>query len=294
MSVLADLSETRRKYGLRLGLKRKLNLWKNRYLSPSTVSTLAQEFARLGITQGDAILVHSAFSKIGYVKGGPQTVLDALWRVIGPDGTIMMPSFPFNDPALEYVKRAPVFDVLHTPSAVGQLQEYFRLQPGTLRSLHPTHPFCASGKHADMLLKAHERCLNPFGEGTPLYRLCEIRSKCLLVGVTLKNCSPLRIIEEPDTYPHPVFEPGTWRLPVRDANGKELVVETLVHSGKLAALRKTEIFREPLRERGMLQEGRLGLADTLVVEHRGLREVLLELLAAGITPYSGVARASQT
>ena len=297
MSVLADLSETRRKYGLRLGLKRKLNLWKNRYLSPSTVSTLAQELAKLGIAQGDAILVHSAFSKIGYVKGGPQTFLDALWSVIGPEGTIMMPSFPFNDPALEYVKCAPVFDVLHTPAAVGQLQEYFRVQPATLRSLHPTHPYCASGKHAEMLIERHERSLNPFSVGTPVYRFCELRGRCLIIGVPphnpLRNCTSFRVAEEPDTYPYPVFEPETWRLPVRDAKGNEFMVETLVHSGKLAPLRHNEFLWEPLCQRGMIREGRLGLAYSILVEHRGLREVLLELLAAGITPYSGLTRASQ-
>lgn len=289
MGWLAELRKTRRRHGLREGLKRKFKLWKNRHLFPATRASLAHEIATLGIGPRDLVLVHSAFSRLGYVMGGPEAFLDALWTVIGPEGTIMMPSFPFNDPAIDYVQRAGVFDVRWTPSTVGQLQEHFRLQPGTLRSLHPTHPYCARGKHAAALLEGHHLARNPFTEGTPVYRFCEMGGKCLLVGVPLKNCSPFRIIEDRDTYPHPVFEPGTYRLPVRDADGNELLVETLVHSGKLAALRKTEVFRQPLERRGMLREGRLGLAWTIVLDCRGLRELLLELLESSVTPYSEAA-----
>ena len=38
-------------------------------------------------------MVHSSLSRIGHVIGGPGAVIDALLAVIGPDGTLMMPSF---------------------------------------------------------------------------------------------------------------------------------------------------------------------------------------------------------
>jgi aminoglycoside 3-N-acetyltransferase len=232
------------------------------------------------------VLVHSAFSKLGYVRGGAQAFLDALWAVIGRDGTIMMPSFPFNGPAAEYARRAPVFDVRKTPSLVGQLQEHFRLQPGTLRSLHPTHPFCASGKYAQRLVEGHHLTRTPFADDTPLAKFCALGGRCLLVGVGLKNCSPFRIIENPETCPYSVYESDTYRFLVRDEGGQEFTVETLVHSLDLAPLRKTEVFRAPLEQRGMLHQGRLGMADTLLVDCAGIRELLLELVQQGITPYS--------
>lgn len=286
MTLLDDLTALRSRHGLRRGFQRRFSLWRNRVLFPSTVSTLDREIRALGVADGDLVLVHSAFSKLGYVRGGPQTFLDALTRVIGPEGTIMMPSFPFNDPALDYAKRDLVFDVRTTPAVVGQLQEYFRGRPGTVRSLHPTHPFCASGPLARELLTGHHGVLNPFGMASPLGRFVTLGGKCLLVGLGLKNCSPLRVIEETETYPHPVFHPETVRLRVLDEDGSELEVETLVHSKELAPLRRNDNLRPYLEGEGRLREGPLGLADSLLLDCRNLDQVLRDLVARGVTPYS--------
>ena len=286
MALLADLATLRSRHGLRRGLQRRLTLWRNRFLSPCTAFTLEREIRALGVGPGDLVLVHSAFSKLGYVRGGPQTFLDALTKAIDPEGTIMMPSFPFNEPAWDYASRGLVFDVRKTPAAVGQLQEHFRRQAGTLRSLHPTHPFCAMGPLAPELLEGHHRTLNPFGMTSPLGRFVTRRGKCLLVGLGLKNCSPLRVIEEKETYPHPVFQPDTVRLRVIDGDGREFEVETLVHSKELAPLRRTDNLRPYLESDGRLREGRVGLADTLLLDCRDLDRVLRDLLARGVTPYS--------
>lgn len=289
--MLESLAQLRKKHGLKKGLERKLDRLRNRFLHPSTRSTLARDLRALGISDGDVVLVHSAFSKIGYVRGGAESFLLALRDVIGPNGTIVMPSFPFNDPAAEYAAKAPVYDVLHTPSAVGELTERFRLQPGTLRSLHPTHSFCASGPDAAEMLRTHHLDHNPFGAQSPLGFICRAGGKCLLVGVGLKNCSPFRIIENPDTYPHPVFEKPLFEFRVRDQEGKEMTVMTLVHSLALAPERRTGVFHPPLLERGMLKEGKVGLAASSVVDCKGLEPLLLELAGKGITPYSEASKA---
>jgi aminoglycoside 3-N-acetyltransferase len=286
MTLLADLADLRRRHGLRDGLQRRFTLWKNRFLDPSTASSLEREIRALGVGPGDLVLVHSAFSKLGYVRGGPQTFIEALTRAIGAEGTIMMPSFPFNGSAWDYASRGLTFDVTRTPAVVGQLQEHFRRQAGTLRSLHPTHPFCAKGPLASELLEGHHRTLNPFGMVSPLGRFVTRRGKCLLVGVGLKNCSPLRVIEEKETYPHPVFQPDTVRLRVIDDAGREFEVETLVHSKALSPLRRTDNLRPYLESEGRLRQGRVGLADTLLLDCRDLDRVLRDLLARGITPYS--------
>jgi len=286
VGFIQELQEMRTKYGLRRGLRRKYDLWKNRYLFPSTESSVARQLRELGIGPGDLVLIHSAFSKIGYLKGGPQTLIDALWNVIGREGTIMMPTFPFNDPAFEYARRGVVFDVLKTPSKIGQLQEHFRTLPGSIRSLHPTHPYSASGKLAAELVADHHLKVNPFGEGTPLYRFAQHKGKCLLIGVGLKNCSPIRIVEDPGTYPVPVHHKEQLLMKVRDANGAEFEVRTLVHSLALAPHRNNDVYKQLFIDRQMLHKGRIGLADAWVLDCGNLLAFLQEQVAAGITPYS--------
>ena len=40
-----------------------------------------------GIEKGDVVLMHSALSGLGFVQGGPDTVVDAVLEAVGPEGT---------------------------------------------------------------------------------------------------------------------------------------------------------------------------------------------------------------
>ena len=46
----------------------------------------------LGVENGSTVMVHTSLSKIGYVCGGAQTVIEALIEAVGEEGTIMMPT----------------------------------------------------------------------------------------------------------------------------------------------------------------------------------------------------------
>ena len=65
-------------------------------IEPSELVSKAQLIAdlkKLGLEPGMDVMVHSSLNAIGYVKGGADTVVDALLAVIGKRGTLMMPSF---------------------------------------------------------------------------------------------------------------------------------------------------------------------------------------------------------
>src|SRR5919202_134924 len=68
---------------------------------PLTVDSLAEQLAAYGLQPGQTVLVHSALSSLGWVVGGPVAVIQALLRVVGPAGTIMMPTQTWKnlDPA---------------------------------------------------------------------------------------------------------------------------------------------------------------------------------------------------
>ena len=46
----------------------------------------------LGVSEGQAIMVHTSLSSLGFVLGGAQTVIEALTECVGENGTIMMPT----------------------------------------------------------------------------------------------------------------------------------------------------------------------------------------------------------
>ena len=82
---------------------------------PATVASLVRDLAALGVERGGVAIVHSSLSALGWVAGGPQSVVEALLEVVGPDGPIVMPthSGQLSDPAAW--SRPPVPESWITP-----------------------------------------------------------------------------------------------------------------------------------------------------------------------------------
>lgn len=176
---------------------------------PITISSIVHDLKKLGIEEGDTVLVHSSLSSLGWVCGGPQAVVEALLQSVGASGTVVMPahSGDWSDPAewmrppvpqnwIEIIYREwPAFDQLVSPTrGMGRIAELFRTFPGTARSSHPQVSFCANGKHADTIVTDHE--LTPqFGMNSPLGKLYHLHAKVLLLGVGYDSCTSLHLAE---------------------------------------------------------------------------------------------------
>jgi aminoglycoside N3'-acetyltransferase len=57
---------------------------------PWTVERLVADLGRLGVRNGDALMVHASLRAVGPVAGGAGGLLDALAHAIGPGGTLFM------------------------------------------------------------------------------------------------------------------------------------------------------------------------------------------------------------
>lgn len=163
----------------------------------------------LSLQQGDIVLVHSSLSKIGWVIGRENTIVEALQEVVGKEGTIIMPCFSGenSDPTrwqnppvpkdwIEKIKEhMPPFDPNITPTReMGRIANAFWHYPGVLRSMHPQVSFCGYGKLAHQILDEHP--LTPsLGSKSPLAKLYQYRAKVLLLGVGYSNCTCLHLSE---------------------------------------------------------------------------------------------------
>ncbi len=171
-----------------------------------TKSGLSNELRHLGVRSGSTVMFHVSVKALGWIVGGPDTIIDSLTQVIGTQGTLMMlvgweeSIYHFADWSLDkqrsYLEECPGFDP-HRSRANRKwsiVTEYFRTRPGTLRSAHPESSFAASGKNAEKLTSDHPLQYG-FGYGSPLETLIGLEGNILMLGAPLNSITLLHYAE---------------------------------------------------------------------------------------------------
>ena len=136
--------------------------------------TLIQQLLSIGVQPGGVLLVHTAFSKVKPIEGGPTGLISALHSALGPNGTLVMPSMSYDDDH--------PFDKTQSHCAqLGVIADTFWRLLGVLRSYN-NHAFAAIGPLAEQILAPHPVHI-PHGLDSPVGRVYELDGQILLLGV---------------------------------------------------------------------------------------------------------------
>lgn len=176
--------------------------------TPLTKPMLIEQFKEVGLKSTDTVLIHTSLSKLGFIIGGVQTVLEALFETLS-EGTLVMPTHTgdLSDPkhwqhppvpkAWHDTIRAhmPVFHKERTPTrGMGKVAQQFLCLKNVLRSNHPQVSFSAYGPNAETIIKDHH--LTPmFGWTSPLGKIYQGRGKILMLGAPLSTCTAFHLSE---------------------------------------------------------------------------------------------------
>jgi aminoglycoside 3-N-acetyltransferase len=179
------------------------------HYAPNTRDSLSEHLRASGLKPGQAVIVHTAFSKLGWTVGGAEALIRALMEVLTPEGTLVMPahtsdnsepSYWVNPPVPEAwwpVIRAhmPPFDAQTTPTSnMGMVPELFRTFPNVMRSRHPMLSFSAWGANAQMII-GEQTLEAPLGEHSPLAQLAALDGLVLMLGVDHSANTALHLAE---------------------------------------------------------------------------------------------------
>ncbi|MBK8084009.1 MAG: aminoglycoside 3-N-acetyltransferase [Devosia sp.] len=166
----------------------------------ATRTSLASELTAIGLSAGDAVLVHAALRRVGPVAGGADVILDALRDAVGPDGTILgycdwqLGDAERDDPSLR--PHLPPFDPQRSRATRdnGFFPELLRTTPGARRSGNPGASFAAMGGRADWFTADHGLDYG-YGPQSPLGKLVAAHGKVLMLGAPLDTMTLLHHAE---------------------------------------------------------------------------------------------------
>ena len=289
--ILAKILPAPLKGAIRRALRLPLRLWTYKKKFEGVVVSkedIVRGLRALGIKKGDTIFVHSSFSSFGFVKRGPQEVIDALLEAVGQEGNVCMPSFgPLPD--------GKTFDVSTMPCALGKIPETFRKMPGAKRSLSPTHSVACIGKGADYIVSGALAGETAFGKNSPYYKMMEMGGKVVCLGSPFTHsltCNYLIEDEAGDKFPVKVYEKELREFVVIDEAGKKHLVRKRYHDKSIDHLRvdnRPEIadwLEKLMIRKKRLKKTRIGAATVRVYTIKGLVDTLRELLKEGKTIYA--------
>ena len=233
---------------------------------------IVADLRTLGLEPDGIALVHSSLSALGFVVGGAHTVIDALREILGPRGTLLLPTHSWE--VMETGCR--VFDVRQTPSCVGTITEKFRAMHGSMRSLHPTHSVAAIGPQAAWIVADHDQCTTPCGEGTPYDKALSYDCQILFLGTGLESNTAYHTVEALTNASYLLGEDvDTFTL--IDEQGESRLAKVRRHRPRIE--RRFTQWEDLLVEEGIVKRGLVGRARTLLLRGRPFREFMLQKLA---------------
>lgn len=205
--------------------------------------------------------MHTAFSKVKPVEGGPMGLISALNSALGTQGTLVMPSMSYDD---DYV-----FDKTKSHCAeMGVVADTFWRLPGVLRSDN-NHAFAAVGPLAEKILTPHPIDI-PHGLDSPVGRVYEADGQVLLLGVDQTSNTTIHL--------------GESLSGVRYRRDKHI---TVMESGQPVRFEYQEIDHccqnfslvdDWLDERKLQKRGKVGNADARLIRSRDIVSVVTEHL----------------
>jgi aminoglycoside 3-N-acetyltransferase len=219
--------------------------------APVTKNVITDALNRAGLPRGSNVLVHSSLSSMGRVEGGSDAVIDGILDQIGPEGTLMVPTFNYW--------AVDLFDPRTTPGLTGLVAETLRQRQGAVRSLHPTHSVAAIGKRAGEFTEGHER-VGAMRIHSPIDKLAKAGGYTLLLGVRHDSNSTVHVGE---SYAAPWYL-GFPFSPTDPAEAN-ILVESSVITARLAGFQSGcsiafNAIELPLREHGEIVDFRIGAA----------------------------------
>lgn len=184
----------------------------------NTHPSMLEDLKKLGIKENGYLLVHSSYKSLGPAVKDIEQVITTLKAAIGENGTLLLPALSYASVNAD----TPHFDIKNTPSCIGAIPEWFRRQPGALRSMSPTHSVSSIGPGAKAVTAGHDLDDTPVGPSSPFRKVRDLGGQILMLGCGLTPSTSMHGVEELARPPYLFKEHITYTCTDWDGTTKEI------------------------------------------------------------------------
>ncbi len=200
----------------------------------STVE-LMEVIRSLGIKTGDLVMIHSSIGGLGNYSGSPVELINALFELVGKEGTIAMAAFPHykeRDETEIEGEKYTIYDPKKTGVSTGLLPLVFCKMRGVTRSKIPVNSIAVWGKCAADMLKNEEITDLAHGRNSGWNYLVKHHAKILYIGLEVIEADTIvHVVEDLMDTDWPI---SNWYISqkflVRD-EGEEKKIDLRVRDG---------------------------------------------------------------
>ena len=238
-----------------------------------TKSRLVQDLRKLGVEENDNLLVKCSIRSLGPVQGGINTVLESLLEAVGEKGSVIGMSYTYCYKLPLSKKNAQKVFHRYTPTNTGAFNQYLIHHSSAMRSQHPVNSFVGIGPKAYELLKEHDSS-KPARE--PILRLSkEKNSKGLLLGTIdiTPGSGTIHVAQTLLNLKQNTF--GKYGVNYYDEKGE---IKTYIHREVGGCSKGDWKFHEHYRKNGACSEGKVGNAQSMLVNLNKSIEIEMELM----------------
>jgi len=246
-----------------------------------TRSRVEEDLRALGLRSGDAVEVHSSLRSLGWVQGGPKTVIEALINAVGEKGAIVMSAYPVSPPlpltetelarGLTYKVRLLAEDS-EERTGMGLVADTFKRRRDVICGSE-LHRVCAWGHEAERHSLGYQHLL-------------DVDGWALLLGVGIFRCSSLHQAEDPLVLPEEIAE--VYAIPEDVA--RDYPADTWAIGYATTELYPwAQVWAEALR-RGIVHRGRVGQAECKLFRAQAMVSLYRELQRGDLFALFGLER----
>ena len=168
---------------------------------------IVKALKKAGVKEGELLMVHASLSKLGVIKGGAETVIEAMLECVGEKGTLLFPAF--TNPYV-YFEGVTVKGSTYRPydpsdsSLVwtGAVSKAVLKRKAVIRSAHATHSVVGIGPLAEKCLAGHLENDPPTCRRSPFGKLLDFNGRILYFGSGLAPTTFLHFMEDELDLPY--------------------------------------------------------------------------------------------